>query len=198
MRAALNIAFCSAWQLQTYLAPVAREWRSSMSSRTPRGSPLKPVERTSLSGPTITAPTCRPFSVLQVAKWCANSINRSSHFLARKCLPFKNQIRSMQQLFLFMLRATLAEKANLAICRINLPGRKYRHCFWRASALERQKPRVGACPTLHWSTLKLISLRCAHRLHAGRSLLPNFDRPDNDLPWRGQRPRSVANCAAIA
>jgi hypothetical protein len=74
----------SAWQLQIYLAPVKRECRSSRSSRTPRGRPLNPVERTSLSGPTITAPTRRPFSILHDAKWCARSINLSSHFLSRK------------------------------------------------------------------------------------------------------------------
>src|SRR5262249_27868572 len=50
-------------------------------SRTPRGKPLKPVDLISLSGPTMTAPTRRPFSLLQRAISCASSMNLSSQAL---------------------------------------------------------------------------------------------------------------------
>src|ERR1700676_1357589 len=75
------MALRSAWELQRYFAPVSRECRASTSSRTPRGKPLKPVDLISLSGPTITAPTRRPFSLLQRAIWCASSMNRWSQAL---------------------------------------------------------------------------------------------------------------------
>src|SRR5271170_2803096 len=52
-----------------------------MSSRTPRGKPLKPVDLISLSGPTITAPTRRPLSLLQWAIWWASIMKRWSQVL---------------------------------------------------------------------------------------------------------------------
>src|SRR6476646_7315211 len=89
------MALRSAWELQRCLAPVSREWRSGMSSRTPRGKPLKPVDLISLSGPTITAPTRRPLSLLQWAIWWASIMKRWSQVLEniecprskRSCTP---------------------------------------------------------------------------------------------------------------
>ena len=52
-----------------------------MSSRTPRGKPLKPVDLISRSGPTITAPTRRPLSLLQWAIWWASNMKRWSQLL---------------------------------------------------------------------------------------------------------------------
>src|SRR5258708_6335192 len=75
------MALRSAWELQRYFAPVSREWRSGMSSRTPRGKPLNPVDLISLSGPTITAPTRRPLSLLQWAIWWASIMKRWSQVL---------------------------------------------------------------------------------------------------------------------
>src|SRR5262244_3745816 len=81
IRAALYIALRSALELHRYLAPVSRQCLASTSSRTPRGKPLKPVDLISLSGPTMTAPTRRPFSLLQRAISCASSMNLSSQAL---------------------------------------------------------------------------------------------------------------------
>src|SRR6516165_4149736 len=75
------MALRSAWELQRYLAPVSRACRSSMSSRTPRGKPVKPVDLISLSGPTITEPTRRPLSLLQWAIWWASIMKRWSQVL---------------------------------------------------------------------------------------------------------------------
>src|SRR5713101_3565760 len=75
------MALRSAWELHRYLAPVSRQCLASTSSRTPRGKPLKPVDLISLSGPTMTAPTRRPFSLLQRAISCASSMNLSSQAL---------------------------------------------------------------------------------------------------------------------
>src|SRR5260370_8183717 len=81
------MALRSAWELHRYLAPVSRQCLASTSSRTPRGKPLKPVDLISLSGPTTTAPTRRPFSLLQRAISCATSMNLSSQPLENIANP---------------------------------------------------------------------------------------------------------------
>src|SRR5215471_14519432 len=93
IRAALYIALRSAWELQRYFAPVSRQCLASTSSRTPRGNPLKPVDLISLSGPTTTAPTRRPFSLLQRAIWCASSMNLSSQVLENIVILIPSSVR---------------------------------------------------------------------------------------------------------
>src|SRR5258707_160572 len=55
MRAAFRIAFCSAWQITFSFSSAPA--RVCSSSYPPRAKPLKPVDRTTLSGDAITAPT---------------------------------------------------------------------------------------------------------------------------------------------
>src|SRR5216684_7333809 len=54
-RAAFRMAFCSAWQIT--FSFLLLFFRMFLSSYTPRAKPLKPVDRTTLIGDAITAPT---------------------------------------------------------------------------------------------------------------------------------------------
>src|SRR5208282_6481437 len=55
IRAAFRIAFCSAWQITFSFSSGSP--RNSLSSCIPRANPLKPVDKTTLVGDAITAPT---------------------------------------------------------------------------------------------------------------------------------------------
>ncbi len=73
------MAFSSAWQISGYF--FSRFVNLSSSSSMPRGNPLNPVERISLSSPTTTQPTLVEGSLLHKEMCLASSMNLKSHLL---------------------------------------------------------------------------------------------------------------------